>query len=222
MSGLDEIAALSRPGVRPRKLSPSKQVQAVLLEGINEIPSLFRCISDIPDMKTILSIVLLLVTLPAEALELFGVELQSTNRDELRNAVKSAGVVLIREAGDETGFDVYDSAAVMAGSSRLYLGFVKADQRFAFAEYEFPGLDASGLLQSLGAKYGEAESRTGRFLSDRSYFWQRDGIEIRLRSDWQNYAVRLSYVHPQNLDQLRREHGGQVLDDGERPEFSTF
>ena len=34
------------------------------------------------------------------------------NRDELRAAVKEAGVVLIREGGDDNEFDVYDSSAV--------------------------------------------------------------------------------------------------------------
>lgn len=142
---------------------------------------------------------------PVAALELFGVDIESTSRDELRGAVKDAGVVLIREGGDDEWFDVYDSSTVFTGSTRLYLGFVRADQRFAFAEYEFNGFNSKRILRDLTTRYGAAETRAGQYVSDSSYLWQRDGIEIRLSSDWHNYKTRLSYVKPANLADLRAE-----------------
>jgi len=142
---------------------------------------------------------------PASALELFGVSLQSTNRSELRSAVKAAGVVLIREGGKENWFDVYDSSRALAGSSRLYLGFVKQDLRFAFAEYEFGNLISRQLLSNLTAKYGAAEILAGSFISDRKYRWQRDGIDIELSSDWRNHKSRLSYINPVNMADLLAE-----------------
>lgn len=155
----------------------------------------------------ILSIALLLPTLtgPAAALELFGVALESTSRDELRDATRDAGLVLLREGGEDNWFDVYDSSTVLGGSTRFYLGFVKKDQRFAFAEYEFRGLNRKQLLHSLKLKYGKAEVRGGRYVSDRSYHWQRDGIRIELSSDWQNYKTRLIYLIPQNMSDLLAE-----------------
>jgi hypothetical protein len=157
-------------------------------------------------LKRFASLLLMLGLSPAApALELFGVNLETTNRDELRNAVRDAGVVLIREGGEANWFDAYDSATVLVGSSRLYLGFVKQDQRFAFAEYEFNGLNPQPILNSLTVKYGPAETRAGRFLSDRNYRWQRDGIEIELSSDWQNYKIRLSYINPANMADLLAE-----------------
>lgn len=161
--------------------------------------------------------------IPAQgmALELFGVELESASRDQLREAVKQAGLVLIREGGDEEWFDVYDSSAVMAGSSRLYLGFVKQDQRFAFAEYEFNGLDPGPVLRNLTRKYGAADTRKGRFASDTSYRWQLDGVQIRLRSDWQNYKTRLSYVIPANLASLRAERAAN-RSEPEKPSISVY
>ena len=142
---------------------------------------------------------------PATALELFGIALESTTRDELRNAAGEAGLVLVREGGDDNWFDVYDSSAVLNGSMRFYLGFVKQDQRFAFAEYEFRGLDRKQLVRKLTLKYGKAEVQGGRYFSDRSYRWQRDGIEIELSSDWQNYKTRLIYVVPENMADLHAE-----------------
>lgn len=153
----------------------------------------------------ILSVLLICLPQVASALELFGVALESTSRDELRAAVKQAGIVPIQEADEKQWYDVYDSSQMLAGSSRLFLGFVKADQGFAFAEYEFPGIDASRLLQQLKLKYGDAEAVVGRYMSDRSYRWQRDGIEIKLISDWQNYKTRLSYINVTNLATLQAE-----------------
>ncbi len=159
---------------------------------------------------------------PAAAVELFGVELESTDRDALRAAVKDAGVELIREGGDEAWFDVYDSAAVLPGSRRLYLGFVKADARFAFAEYEFVGLDARPMLAALSAKYGKPETRSGRYLTDRSYRWQRGGVEIELAADWHNYRLLLSYVVPQNLAALRAERAADSQAGDETPPYSVY
>ena len=142
---------------------------------------------------------------PAIALELFGVNLNSTNSAELRIAVKTAGARLIREGGEDNWFDVYDSSDALAGSIRLYLGFVKQDQRFAFAEYEFKSLNPAQMLSKLTTKYGAAETHAGSFISDRKYRWQRDGIEIELSSDWQHHVTRLSYINPVNMSVLLAE-----------------
>ncbi len=152
---------------------------------------------------------------PLMALELFGVTLESTTRDELREAVKQAGIELVREGGEDQVFDVYDSSAVMPGSSHLFLGFEPDNQGFAFVEYEFIGLDTRRLLADLSGKYGDPEVDQGRFLSDHGYRWQRDGIQIHLRVDWSNYRTRLSYVDPAALAALRA--GASVVAEGEDP-----
>lgn len=144
-------------------------------------------------------------TQPVSALELFGVSLESTNRTELRSAVKAAGVALIREGGKDNWFDVYDSSRALAGSSLLYLGFVKQDLRFAFAEYEFGSLTSRQLLSNLTAKYGAPVIHAGRFISDRKYRWHSDGIDIELTSDWRNRKSRLSYINPVNMADLLAE-----------------
>lgn len=153
----------------------------------------------------LLSLFLITWTPPAVALELFGVMLESTSRDELREAAKNAGLVLIREGGEDNWFDIYDSTTVLAGSIHFYLGFVKQDQRFAFAEYEFSGFTSSSLLPRLKRKYGEPAVEGGRFVSDHVYRWQRDGIDIELSSDWSNYKTRLIYINPVNMAALQAE-----------------
>ena len=160
---------------------------------------------------------------PAAALELFGVTLESATRDELRAAVTQAGLVLISEGGEDKWYDLYDSSDALEGSSRFYLGFVKQDQRFAFAEYEFTGLERKQVLRDLTLKYGAAEVQRGRFISDRSYRWQREGIEIELTSDWQNYRTRLTYVMPANMADLLAERSSRVpLQEAEAEQVSLY
>lgn len=113
--------------------------------------------------------------------------------------------MLISEGGEDKWFDAFDSREVLAGSSRLYLGYVKQDRRFAFAEYEFIGLRQPLMLKKLRQKYGEPELIKARFISDQSYRWLDNGTEILLRSDWQNYRTRLSYVNPTAMLALREE-----------------
>ena len=159
---------------------------------------------------------------PAAALELFGVNLESTNRDELSGAVKAAGVKLVRAGSGEQVFDVYDSSAVLADSKRFYLGFAGEDQRFAFAEYEFNGLNTRAMLERLTTRYGAAEIRAGRFVSDRVYRWQQDGIDITLTGDWHNFKTRLSYVHPENLAALHAEQSTVTAAEETTTEVTSF
>lgn len=170
--------------------------------------------------KLTFAILLLVLAPPALALELFGVALESSSRDQLREAAREAGLVLIREGGEDNWFDIYDSSAVLAGSVHFYLGFIKQDQRFAFAEYEFRGLNSKSMLRRLSARYGAPQVQGGKFLSDRSYRWQRDGVEIRLASDWQLYRTRLSYVIPANMADLLAERSTYLAD--QQPQISLY
>jgi len=157
-------------------------------------------------MKKLLFIVFLALQGPVGAVELLGVRLETTQRDDFRQAVKKAGVTLISEAGKDGFFDSYESAGLLQGSSRLLLGFVKKDNRFAFAEYELVGLQQTRLLEKLVAKYGPYQLIKGDYLTDSGYQWQKESIQITLTSDWINYRSRLIYSQPQALNTLRQEY----------------
>jgi len=142
---------------------------------------------------------------PAFAAELFGIALQSATLDQLRDAAKQAGAVLIREGGERQWFDVYDSQKLLPGSSRIYLGYVKQSRQLAFVEYEFNGLQQPEMLKRLALKYGQAKIEQGKYISDSRYRWSLNGIEIEMVSDWQNYRTRLSYINPPVLQALNKE-----------------
>lgn len=156
-------------------------------------------------MKYFLFILLFLVLAPAQAVELFGVQLGQASRDQFRSAIKKSGAKLISEAGIDEFYDVYESSRILHNSRRLYLGFVKKDGKFAFAEYEFNGLQQRGLLAKLVEKYGKGQKTSGKYLSDTSWQWQVNGIHITLQSDWQAFTTRLVYRNPDALKLLKQE-----------------
>ena len=61
------------------------------------------------------------------------------------------------------------------------------------------------MLARLNRKYGSAKIIRGKFISDNEYLWQKDGINITFKFDWQNYRTRLSYVSPDAFRQLKLE-----------------
>jgi len=156
-------------------------------------------------MKPFVLILLISFFSHANAAELFGVNLANASRDELRIAVKNSGVKLVQEAGIDAFYDIYKGGAVLHKAKHLYLGFVKKDKKFAFAEYEFIGLQQPGMLRKLNKKYGPAQRSKGKFMSDQSYSWLSNGIKITFYQDWPAHKMRLTYVNPEALKQLKRE-----------------
>lgn len=143
--------------------------------------------------------------LSVQAVTLFGQDLAQSQRAELRNAVKQAGAELLQEAGDGQFFDRYGSQSLLPGSDLLYLGFVKADQSFAFAEYEFHGFKHPDMVRKLEERYGKPQSGKKQFLSDTVLQWQQGEIEILWFIDWANFKARLQYRHAANLARLQQE-----------------
>jgi hypothetical protein len=139
------------------------------------------------------------------AVSLFGINLAEATTDNLRNAAKLAGVVLIREGGQDNWFDSYDSSVVFPGSTFLYLGFIKKDKRLAFAEYEFSGRPQSRTLMLLSLKYGQPQVKSGKFLSDHKYQWNIDTVEINYYFDWHRNKTRLTYINPGAIEIVRKE-----------------
>ena len=165
--------------------------------------------------RYLLFILLLLMPFNLAAVELFGVDLNTTNREDLRAAVQENGAELISEGNDQQWFDAYDSSTLFPGSRKLYLGFVRSSGAFSFLEYEFPGVTTDRLLRRLQAKYGPAdESRSGEFISDQRFLWSRNGLSIELYSDWSNYRVLLSYRNNSNLQLLLSEQR-EAMNNGE-------
>jgi hypothetical protein len=147
---------------------------------------------------------LLCLPAPAVAVSLFGVDIASAQRNQLRAMVKRSGAKLVREGGDQL-FDEYDSSGLLDGSRTLYLGFERGGG-FAFLEYELLPHYQRWMQTRLARKYGEPQVESGIFLSDARAVWQVDGIEISLQRDFDCFCSRLIYAQAANLATLRSQH----------------
>lgn len=153
-----------------------------------------------------LMIYCLFMTCTAQGFELFGVNLVTTDRAAFREVIKNSGAEVIREAGDDNWYDIYNLSARFKESRRLFVGYNKQTTALAFAEYQLPYDYLMTMLQRMRAKYGAEKKTYGRFASDTQYRWVIDGVNIVLMQDWHSNQTRLIYSLPGNLAALRQDY----------------
>jgi hypothetical protein len=141
---------------------------------------------------------------------LFGVPIRCATRGRLRQAVSRAGAKPIRE--NRTYFyDLYESGAVLEGSSELQVGYTLGDDEFARAVYLFPSnVDAQQIVriaEMVMIKYGKFQSRTGNVgLGPAAFEWKlKDGITLRVSRDWPDTTTHLEYIHPARFAAMKKE-----------------
>lgn len=145
-----------------------------------------------------------LVLLPqVHAAKLFGVDLLTATKTTLRQAAKQGGARLKQEADESRFYDEYFSAGLLKGSDKLYFGYSKKTEKFAFAEYEFKGLNNEKMLLKLINKYGQPKKLKQVFISDTVYRWEVAGIEISFYRDWHQSVTRVTYVVPETLAEIK-------------------
>jgi len=140
------------------------------------------------------------------AFELFGVTVNAIDRVKLREAIRNSGAEVVREAGDDNWYDVYDMTTNFKQSKRLYVAYEKANAQFAFAEYHLPYAYFDTMLTRLKFKYGKPAVKYGTFESDTKYQWLVDGINILLQLDWAKNVSRLQYTQNNNLAVLQQAY----------------
>lgn len=157
-------------------------------------------------MRLVLIFILLLSSQTVCAFELFGVAINNINRQQLREAIRNSGADVIREAGDDNWYDVYDMSLNFKQSKQLFVAYEKANGDFAFVEYHLPYSYFSTMLKRLKGKYGKPNIRYGTFQSDTKYSWNVDGIEIVLQQDWKQSLSRLVYSQKEKLALVQRAY----------------
>ncbi len=163
---------------------------------------------------TVLTLCLLIASSyspPIHSFELFGINIETTDKGLLRNAIKKAGAKLIREGGLSNFYDIYDSKKLFEKSERLYTGFIKENGRFAFLEYQFPAQHHAIIQQKMESKYGPAEYNRGVFLTDSTLHWKVENILISLRTDFYRNKSFLIYEIPENRTKLTTEFNQQQI-----------
>ncbi len=131
--------------------------------------------------------------------ELFGVVINNINRLELREAIRKSGAEVIREAGDDNWYDLYNMSLNFKQSKQLFVAYDKTNGDFAFAEYNLDYSYFNTMLNRLKGKYGKPTVRYGTFQSDAKFIWNVDGIDISLQQDWGKSISRLVYSQKEKL-----------------------
>ncbi len=156
-------------------------------------------------MRAIFLTFLLLTSLPASAVELFGVPLANADKGNLGFAVKRAGATL-QETERNQVYEVFDSSNILDASFRLYLGFDVQTGQFGFAEYHLHRMAHQRMLNRLTEKYGPPRETPGEFLTDQLFEWQVDGIDIRLHKTRGCNCSRLLYTEPATFETVKQQH----------------
>lgn len=133
-------------------------------------------------------------------LTLFGVPLQGATRTQLRQALSKAGLSPIRV--DEHYFcDKYAVRGQLAGASQLEVCYTQGD-RFALAEYTFPGFMDTALVKrvidTVATKYGRPGFLSGDFnLGNVTAEWnEAGGMRIRVARGWPDTTTFLDLEDP--------------------------
>lgn len=145
-----------------------------------------------------------------QQLELFGVPLKSATRDQLRQAFKQNGMLVIRE--DKNNWvDAYDARKVLEGSSEFIAGYVDATDRFAFAAYIFFAFKDTQLvgkvIDMVSLTYGAPTSQSGSYnMGPVSAEWDMgQGMGVMVCRGWPDTTTALIYRDAAAYRQMRAE-----------------
>ncbi|MDH5517925.1 MAG: hypothetical protein OEY36_08950 [Gammaproteobacteria bacterium] len=162
-------------------------------------------------MQKYLLVIVLLLPAPLMAFELFGVNINQINRVDLRLAIRDSGAEVVREAGDDNWYDVYDMTSNFKQSKFLFVAYEKTTATFAFAEYHLPYDYFRSMLLRLTLKYGKPRVRYGNFESENRHYWTVDGIKIEITQNWNKNLTRLIYTQPEKLLPLQQAYRQEEL-----------
>jgi hypothetical protein len=142
---------------------------------------------------------------------LFGINPNGATRSEIRQALKRAGVTVIRE-DNNYWYDIYDTSSIIDGTSKMLIGY-RSSGIFAEFQYVFPShanpKTFKEVYEKLAAKYGKSpfylphkessyNTCAGDFeLGEARCEWYVNGIVVELKRGWPDTTVNLSY---QSLD----------------------
>lgn len=175
---------------------------------------------------SLISLTLIAAPNTVHGVELYGEKLQNTTKEQLEAALTEAGATEKTAEGETSAvYKSYDSAQLLIGSKTLHVGFNQENNKFAFLEYEILPHYHERVLSALTEQYGEPQSQRGKFITDQTYNWGKDGITIQLYRDFFAYRSRLVYAAPQQMAALQNAYKnshiatlmGEKLDNNKRP-----
>lgn len=182
-----------------------------LIEGIRLL-KLAKSKGDVGAENVLPRVQKILACLENSSTVIFGESLNCTTKADLRHALKNGGLRATRE-NDGYWYDIYDSSAVLEGTSELSVAYIKG--KFAKAYYQFNSSMNTGKVVEVrnmaASKYGQPTSSFGTpSVGEVHYTWKlKDGITVEVSRGWPDTTVYLSYAHPANFAAMEAEQKRQ-------------
>ena len=137
----------------------------------------------------------------SKTLELFGMKLKGSDRQQLRAALAKGGLRPIR-VNDNYWVDTYNAKGALEGASSFAAGYVQRSNVFAFGQYQFDAFMDTGLVTRVATmvahKYGPPSSKVGNDgLGEVTYTWNLpEKMVIRVLRGWPESTTYLKFVDP--------------------------
>lgn len=146
----------------------------------------------------------------AEPLTLFGAPLKGATRAELRQVLVKAGFAPNR-VDDKYFCDNYAVRGQLKGASQLSVCYTEGDNKFATAEYTFPGFMNMDLVKHVIAmvetKYGRPNGLSGDFgLGPVVARWvEPQGMQVKVSRGWPDTTTYLDLADKANAARMNAQ-----------------
>lgn len=144
-----------------------------------------------------------------QGVELFGVELTTAKRQDLRQAIKSSQLVPIREE-DTYPYDLYDPSAWQQGATEMALGYTLDQQDFAVAEIAYRSVNDTEQVRQIAERVRQDLGPWQRVLGRRAhgpveFEWRRGELRVLVHRGWPDTTTYLVYELTPNLKLMQAE-----------------
>lgn len=144
-----------------------------------------------------------------QSVELFGLPLATATRDEMRKAIRSSQVNVVREV-DSYPYDLYDPSQWQAGATEMTLGYTLKEQLFAVAEITFRSVNDTEQVRQVAENLRKELGPWQRVLGRRAegpveFEWQRGDLRVLVHRGWPDTSTYVVYEAPERLTQMQAE-----------------
>lgn len=144
-----------------------------------------------------------------QTVQLFGLSLNTVNREAMRKALRSTKVKVVREV-DTYPYDLYDPSEWRKSATEMTLGYTLKEQLFAVAEITFRSVNDTEqvrlIAESVSKELGPWQRVLGRRAEGPVEFeWQRGDMRILVHRGWPDTTTYVVYEASDRLSQMQAE-----------------
>ncbi len=145
----------------------------------------------------------------SQTVQLFGLGLNTVNRNAMRKALSATKVKVIREV-ELYPYDLYDPSEWRQGATEMTLGYTLKEQLFAVAEITFRSTNDVEQVRLVAEEMRKQLGPWQRVLGRRAqgpveFEWQRGDIRILVHRGWPDTTTYIVYEASSRLSEMQAE-----------------